>query len=123
MIDHVGIAVASYERSHAFFTAALAPLGYAPIAEYEGYAGFGRDGKPTFWIHQSPNPARSLHIAFRARSREEVRGFHAAALAAGAEDHGAPGIRAHYHAHYYGAFVLDLDGRNIEAVCHEAEGA
>ena len=120
MIDHIGIAVANYERSRAFYTAALAPLGYAPLSDYEGYTGFGRDGKPTFWIHQSANPTRTAHVAFRARTRDEVRRFHAAALAAGAEDHGAPGVREHYHANYYGAFVLDLDGRNVEAVCHEA---
>ena len=121
MIDHTGIVVASYERSKAFYEAALAPLGYTLLKEFTGYAGFGRDGKPDFWVHQGLNVTRGCHIAFRARSRAEVRAFHVAALAAGASDHGAPGLREHYHRHYYGAFVFDPDGRNIEAVCHDPE--
>ena len=121
MIDHAGIVVASYERSRAFYERALAPLGYSLLKEFNGFAGFGREGKPDFWIHQGFNVTRGFHVAFRARSRAEVQAFHAAALAAGASDNGAPGLRENYHTNYYGAFVCDPDGRNIEAVCHEPE--
>jgi catechol 2,3-dioxygenase-like lactoylglutathione lyase family enzyme len=118
MIDHLGIRVGNYERCKAFYEKALAPLGYALVSETQGWAGFGRDGKPSFWMHQDMAVTRSLHLAFAARSRAEVDAFHAAALAAGGEDNGRPGVRPHYHRHYYGAFVIDPDGRNVEAVCH-----
>lgn len=124
MIDHTGIAVSDFETSRAFYDAAMAPLGasllYMVPPEFTGganVAGYGRD-RPVFWVTDSKKPNDTQHIAFTARSRAEVDGFHAAALAAGGKDNGAPGIRAHYHPDYYGAFVIDPDGNNIEAVCH-----
>ncbi len=80
--------------------------------------GYGVPPKPDFWLHEGPPQTPRVHIAFRARTRAEVDAFHAAALAAGGRDNGPPGVRAHYHLDYYGAFVLDPDGHNIEAVCH-----
>ena len=98
--------------------AALAPLGYAMLMEFEQFAGFGVAPKPDFWIgHGAPNGPR-VHVAFRADSRAIVDAFHKAAIAAGGRDNGPPGLRPHYHDNYYGAFVLDPDGHNIEAVCH-----
>ncbi|HEX8612931.1 MAG TPA: VOC family protein [Telluria sp.] len=141
MIDHLGFAVSNYDESKTFFGKALAPLGISLITEVKGWAGFGKHGKPEFWFGQGGpaqgdparggpaggDPARSdpargqMHVAFAAESREQVRQFYAAALEAGAKDNGAPGIRAHYHPDYYGAFVIGPDGHNIEAVCHKAE--
>ncbi|HUS29051.1 MAG TPA: VOC family protein, partial [Kofleriaceae bacterium] len=119
MIDHIGIAVSDLERSVAFYTKALAPLGYELIMKFEGQAaGFGVKGKPDFWIGKGDVKAQA-HVAFRAGGRAEVRAFYEAALANGAKDNGAPGPRPHYHEHYYGGFVHDPDGHNIEAVCHE----
>lgn len=118
MIDHIGIAVSDFEQSVAFYTKALAPLGYALIMSFGHAAGFGRDGKPDFWIGKGA-PKDAVHVAFRAAGRAQVRAFYDAAIAAGAKDNGAPGVRPHYHEHYYGAFVHDPDGHNIEAVCHE----
>ncbi|MGE5186524.1 MAG: VOC family protein [Acidobacteriota bacterium] len=118
MIDHIGIEVADLDRSIAFYTKALAPLGYALVMKWEQFAGFGVGGKPDFWIGLAV-PKAKVHVAFRANGRATVRAFHEAALAAGGKDNGAPGVRPHYHEHYYGAFVHDPDGHNIEAVCHE----
>jgi catechol 2,3-dioxygenase-like lactoylglutathione lyase family enzyme len=125
MLDHVGIAVADLDRSKGFYARALAPLSIAIIAEVtaeqtggDAHAGFGADGKAFFWIGSGRRGSGSVHFAFTARSRAEVDAFYHAALAAGGKDNGAPGVRAHYHANYYGAFVLDPDGHNIEAVCH-----
>ena len=124
MIDHLGFPVSSYERSKAFYAAALAPLGYALIMETrqtendQSAAGFGAGGKPDFWIGGEGGLTRSLHVAITARDRAAVDAFYKAALAAGGADHGPPGLRPHYHANYYAAFVLDPDGHNIEAVCH-----
>jgi catechol 2,3-dioxygenase-like lactoylglutathione lyase family enzyme len=120
MIDHIGISVRDLDRSIAFYTKALAPLGYELVMKWESFAGFGVAGKPDFWIDGREAPKQINHIAFRASGRALVRAFHDAALAAGGKDNGAPGVRPHYHEHYYGAFVLDPDGHNIEAVCHEA---
>jgi catechol 2,3-dioxygenase-like lactoylglutathione lyase family enzyme len=120
-LDHVGIAVSDYPRSKAFYEQALAPLGITLLMEFsEAAAGFGRDGdyRPSFFIEAHGEPARGrLHVAFAAESRPQVDAFHAAALAAGGADNGAPGVRW-YHPDYYGAYVLDPDGNNIEAVCH-----
>jgi catechol 2,3-dioxygenase-like lactoylglutathione lyase family enzyme len=125
MIDHAGVEVESFERSREFYAAALAPLGIEPLMEMEGAAcGFGHRegkfaGKPFFWIAARGRPAVSgAHIAFSAPSRELVDAFHAAALDAGGQDNGEAGPRPIYHEHYYGAFVLDPDGNNVEAVCH-----
>ena len=125
MIDHVGITVADLARSRAFYIAALAPLGFVPVMDltqeqtgtYEG-TGFGLPGRPQFWIDGGDARSGAMHIAFVAGSRADVDAFHAAALAAGGSDNGAPGLRPHYHPNYYGAFVFDPDGHNIEAVCH-----
>lgn len=124
MIDHIGFPVSDFARSKAFYEKALAPLGYSVIMEVEktesGHpaAGFGRDGKPDFWIGGEGGHRGALHIAIVAKDRPTVDAFYQAALAAGAKDNGAPGVRAHYHPNYYGAFILDPDGHNIEAVCH-----
>lgn len=121
MIDHVGLIVASCERSRDFYAQALAPLGYALVETHDGAAAFGPPDMPLFWIYEGPNPHTQVHIALSAADRDGVDRFHAAALAAGATDNGAPGLRPEYHEHYYGAFVLDPDGNNIEAVCHRPE--
>jgi catechol 2,3-dioxygenase-like lactoylglutathione lyase family enzyme len=113
MIDHIGFPVSDYARAKAFYSKALAPLGYCLPA-----AGFGADGKPDFWIGGEGGLNKPLHVAFLASDRATVDAFYDAALKAGGRDNGPPGIRAHYHPHYYGAFVLDPDGHNIEAVCH-----
>jgi catechol 2,3-dioxygenase-like lactoylglutathione lyase family enzyme len=126
MIDHVGFPVSDYARSKAFYEKALAPLGYAMIMEVtaamteSGAAacGFGKNGKPDFWIGGEGGLTGIMHIAIVAESRAAVDAFYQAGLAAGGKDNGAPGIRAHYHPNYYGAFVFDPDGHNIEAVCH-----
>jgi len=118
MIDHMGIEVTDLDKSIAFYTKALAPLGYELIMKWEQFAGFGVKGKPDFWIGKG-GPKNVIHVAFRADGRAKVREFYEAAMAAGGKDNGAPGVRPHYHEHYYGAFVKDPDGHNIEAVCHE----
>ncbi len=119
MIDHVGLPVSDYARSKEFYSAALAPLGFELAMEFGGHsAGFAREGKPWFWIHQGEPAATGVHVAFRAADTATVDAFHAAALAAGGEDNGPPGIREHYHPTYYAAFVHDPDGNNVEAVDH-----
>jgi catechol 2,3-dioxygenase-like lactoylglutathione lyase family enzyme len=121
ILDHIGLAVRDFGRSTTFFRRALAPLGVQTVLEGEGWAMLGREGKPQFWIGVHGIPPGPLHIAFAAQTREQVRAFHRAALAAGGRDNGAPGIRSKYHPNYYGAFVFDPDGHNIEAVCHASE--
>lgn len=126
MIDHIGFPVSDYARAKAFYAKALAPLGYTLIMEEQQNendapaAGFGRDGKADFWIGGEGGLSKPLHVAIVADERAVVDAFHAAALAAGGIDNGAPGVRAHYHPNYYGAFVLDPDGHNIEAVCRKS---
>ena len=127
MLDHIGFTVSDYSRSRAFYERVLAPLGYGPVMEvtqretgpggYEG-CGFGPPSKPHFWIGTGTQASGGLHVAFVAGSLAAVDAFYSEAIAAGARDNGAPGLRPHYHPHYYGAFVFDLDGNNIEAVCH-----
>ena len=124
MIDHITFGVSDYARSTAFYDAALAPLGVrqlfkVPVEDTGGIdsVGYG-DTRPFFWIAGQNATRGKLHIALTARTRAEVDAFHAAALAAGGTDNGGPGVRPHYHPSYYGAFVLDPDGHNIEAVCH-----
>ena len=119
MIDHIGIRVSNLERSIAFYTKALAPLGFELVMKWESFAGFGIGGKAEFWIDGREAPKETFHVAFRTNGRQQVRDFHQAALAAGGKDNGAPGPRPHYHEHYYGGFVHDPDGHNVEAVCHE----
>ena len=125
MLDHIGITVLDFARSRAFYVAALEPLGFAPVMDvtkeqtggYEG-TGFGKDGKPSFWIGNGPRASGPIHVALVAKTRGDVDRFYDAAIAAGGRDNGKPGIREHYHPNYYGAFVFDLDGNNVEAVCH-----
>ncbi len=128
MLDHVSLAVSDYVRARDFYVEALKPLGIAVAFESspetpsgERYCGFGRDGRLQFWIGAAETGVSGVHVAFAARDRASVRAFHTAALATGGRDNGAPGLRPHYHEHYYGAFVFDPDGNNIEAVCHLPE--
>jgi catechol 2,3-dioxygenase-like lactoylglutathione lyase family enzyme len=125
-LDHIAINVTDYERSKKFYAAALLPLGIKLLMENPGGAGFGRTF-PHFWIRQGVGAYQRdeqlrvitpVHVSFAARSREQVAGFHQAALEAGGTDFGAPGLRPQYHPAYFGAFVLDPDGHNIEAVVH-----
>jgi catechol 2,3-dioxygenase-like lactoylglutathione lyase family enzyme len=126
MIDHTGVIVSDFERGKAFYSQALAAIGYERLLEISAaqsgskdFCGFGENGKPDFWISGGTPNQPPMHIAFRVQSRAMVDAFYKAALAAGAQDNGPPGLRPHYHAHYYGAFVRDADGHNIEAVCHD----
>jgi catechol 2,3-dioxygenase-like lactoylglutathione lyase family enzyme len=129
-IDHIGVSVSDYEKSKAFYAAAMAPLRMIAIMEFssaetgnEPVVGFGADDKPFLWISGGGRTVPHTHVAIRAETRDQVDGFYAAALAAGGTDNGAPGLRPHYHENYYGAFVLDPDGHNIEAVVHTPPGA
>lgn len=126
MLDHIGIYVSDLKRSIAFYKAALAPLGITVMMEvtpdvsdgYEG-AGFGSDKKAYFWIGKGKPGHSHSHVAFVAKDRATVQAFYEAAIKAGGRDNGLPGLRPHYHKDYFGAFVLDPDGHNIEAVCHK----
>jgi catechol 2,3-dioxygenase-like lactoylglutathione lyase family enzyme len=128
MIDHMSIVVSDYEKSKAFYLQALGPLGYSVIMEFTraqvpslpspAVCGLGEKGKPDFWL-SGGTPTSGQHLAFRAENRTAVDAFYKAALAAGAKPNGEPGIRQHYHPNYYGAFVIDLNGHNLEAVCHD----
>ena len=122
MLDHIRLPVSDYDRSKRFYAAALEPLGNRLLVDERAPAGsadagFGSPRMPRFWIGTGSR-AGPVHVAFLAPDRAAVRAFHAAAIAAGGTDNGAPGLRRHYHANYYAAFVLDPDGHNIEAVCH-----
>jgi catechol 2,3-dioxygenase-like lactoylglutathione lyase family enzyme len=119
-IDHISLHVSDIARSKAFYAEALGRLGYEVIMEFDGVAGFGAKGDADFWIAEG-EPHTAIHIAFASPDRATVDAFHAAALAAGGTDNGQPGLRPHYHEHYYGAYVHDPDGNNIEAVCHLPE--
>ena len=126
MIDHTGLQVSNPVASRAFYDNALAPLGYKMMVqiptEHTGGAvvlGYGVPPKADFWVGEGAPNAPRVHVAFRAETRRQVDEFYRAALAAGGKDNGSPGPRPHYHPDYYGAFVLDPDGHNVEAVCHE----
>lgn len=121
MLDHIIITVQDYEKSKAFYEHALEPLGYQVSMEFEQGCGFSVLEKPDFWIRQGDKVTPRIHVAFTSRDRDSVDAFHAAAIAAGGTDNGAPGLRPDYHPNYYGAFVLDPDGHNIEAVCHRPQ--
>jgi catechol 2,3-dioxygenase-like lactoylglutathione lyase family enzyme len=125
MIDHTGLDMSDVAKSRRFYTEALAPLGYRVLMELPleitGGAvvlGMGVPPHPDLWLHQGTPQKPRLHIAFRAEDRGVVDAFYRAAMAAGGTDNGPPGPRPHYHQNYYGAFVLDPDGNNIEACCH-----
>lgn len=120
IIDHIGLCISDYEKSKAFYSAALAPLNIKLIMEVKGWAGFGLGEKPEFWMGPHDVVQKPMHIAFLAETRDDVDQFYQAALAAGGKDNGKPGVREIYHPDYYGAFVFDPDGHNIEAVCHKA---
>ena len=128
MIDHLTLLVRDYDKSRAFYLAALKPLGYEPVMELsketfpdlpcDRTCGLGAGGKPDLWLRPA-DAVSPTHVALTAPNRAAVDAFHKAALAAGAEDHGAPGLRPHYHPNYYGAFVIDPEGYNLEVVCHD----
>lgn len=130
MIDHTGVTVSDFVASKAFYQAALGPIGYelllefpASVTGHSDVAGFGEPPKPDFWINLGTPNRPAMHVAFRVNRRALVDAFYHAALAAGGRDNGPPGQRPHYHQHYYGAFVFDPDGHNIEVVCHEPAAA
>ena len=121
MFDHLGLGVTNLAESKAFFLRALQPLGVALVMEGPYGVGMGQDNKPSLWLSEAKEQPAPLHLAFTAQSRRQVDEFYRAALAAGGKDNGAPGLRPHYHANYYGAFVIGPDGHNVEAVCHKPE--
>jgi catechol 2,3-dioxygenase-like lactoylglutathione lyase family enzyme len=121
MFDHVVFGVSDYAASKAFFLKALEPLGIAVVMEGPLGLELSADGKSSLCIRRAEERPAHLHLAFTAANRKQVDDFHRAALEAGGKDHGAPGLRPHYHAHYYAAFVIGPDGHNIEVVCHEPE--
>ena len=121
MIDHLGFAVRDMARSKDFFLKALAPIGYGVVMDFGEAVGLGANGKPDLWLSVGGANTPPLHLAFVAETRAQVNAFYEAAIAAGGTDNGKPGIRAHYHPNYYGAFVRDPDGNNIEVVKHAPE--
>jgi catechol 2,3-dioxygenase-like lactoylglutathione lyase family enzyme len=121
-IDHINLNVRDYGRSKQFYELALKPLAYELVLEFGTSGGFGEDGKPDFWVSQRGEPTVA-HVALAAPDRATVDAFYEAAISAGGKDNGPPGPRPHYHESYYGAFVHDPDGNNIEAVCHRPERA
>ena len=133
MIDHTGVIASDFPKSKAFYAAALGAIGIAVVKEFPAsvtgntdVAGYGapktstQELSPEFWLARGEPGSIPVHIAFRVSSRALVDAFYNAAIAAGGRDNGAPGLRPQYHPNYYGAFVLDPDGHNIEAVCREA---
>jgi catechol 2,3-dioxygenase-like lactoylglutathione lyase family enzyme len=128
MIDHIGIGATDFETSRVFYGSTLPTLGINPIIEvtpdqtgaYHGI-GYGRDNKPFFWLAKGGQRASGLHIAFTATTRAQVDAFYATALRSGGKDNGPPGLRSYYHPNYYGTFIYDPDGVNVEAVCHSVE--
>ena len=121
VFDHVGFNVTDFPAAKRFFIRALEPLGFGVTKEAEGWAMLGKQGEGQLWIGSFGNSPGPIHVAFAAKTREQVRQFYAAALAAGGKDNGPPGLREHYHPNYYGAFVIGPDGHNVEAVCHRTE--
>lgn len=121
MFDHVVFGVSDYAASKAFFLKALEPLGIAVVLEGPLGIELSADGKSSLCLFETKEKPAHLHLAFVAANRRQVDAFHRAALAAGGKDHGAPGLRPHYHPNYYAAFAIDPDGHNIEVVCHDAE--
>ncbi len=120
MIDHVSVYVDDLDAAKAFYEKALAPLGYTVIREFAGAAlGMGIAPKPDLWVIKGPVRPGGQHVALRAEGRAAVRAFYDAAIAAGGKDNGPPGVRAHYHPNYFGAFVHDPSGNNLEACCHD----
>lgn len=120
MIDHAAVYVSNLEAGKQFYEQALKPLGYSLVFEVGEFLGFADSQMPSFGVVRR-DPAGGAHVAFSAPDRATVDAFHDAAVAAGGTDNGGPGLREHYHPTYYGAFVRDVDGNNIEAVCHKPE--
>ena len=120
VIDHFGINCADWERSKAFYDKVLGVLGFTRQMDFDVAIGYGVEGKPDFWIQQAES-VLPMHFAFHCEQREPVDAFHRAAIGAGGKDNGKPGLRPEYHESYYGAFVLDPDGHNVEAVCHRPQ--
>jgi catechol 2,3-dioxygenase-like lactoylglutathione lyase family enzyme len=120
MFDHVMLKVKDLKASKRFYTAALAPLGLSVQYDADGVLGFGPKDAPGLWMAEG-DPRGTVHVAFTAKDRSAVRAFYKAAIPAGGKDNGEPGLRPQYHANYYGGFVKDPDGNNIEAVCHQEE--
>lgn len=122
MIDHFGINCADLESAKAFYDKVLGTLGYTRQMDFDVAVGYGRDGHPEFWISRFDDmgPNREMHLAFSAPDAAHVRAFHDAATQLGAETLHAPRLWPEYHEGYYGAFVRDPDGNNVEAVCHDA---
>ena len=120
MFDHVGLNVRDYAASRAFYERALAPLGYRPVMAFDEWkaVGLGTGDAPEFWISEREPFGTGTHLAFRVDDHATVDAFHEAALEAGGLDNGPPGLREHYHPTYYAAFIHDLDGNNVEVVCH-----
>lgn len=120
MFDHIGLNVRDHRTSRAFYEQALAPLGYRVVMSFDEWkaSGFGTGEKPEFWVSEREPFGTGTHLAFACDNRELVDAVYQAAIAAGGQDNGGPGLREHYHPTYYGAFVLDPDGNNVEAVCH-----
>lgn len=116
MFDHIGVRVKDLDAAIRLYKAMLAPLGHVPGAAGEGYAGFGPKDNPALWLHQDEGGG-GAHLALRAPDRRAVERFHQAGIHAGAKDNGKPGVRADYGPRYYAAFLIDLDGNNVEAVC------
>ena len=127
MIDHLSLSVSDIGKATAFYDAVLGALGASQLMRFDRgdihICGYGRDGKPSFWIAAGSDEGTKLagHVAFAAPDRASVDAFHRAAMGAGGLDNGAPGLRPHYHESYYGAFVIDPDGHRLEAVCHRPE--
>ncbi len=121
MFDHIGFPVTDLAKSNSFYLTALAPFGIGLIVDAAEYAAFGKFGRAQFWLGTGKPPPSGVHLAFAAANQAEVRAFHAAAQQSDGTGNGAPGLRPHYHATYYGAFVLDPDDHNVEAVCRNPE--
>ena len=121
MFDHIGVGVTDLRASKAFFLKALSPLGVGVVMEFPEAVGLGQEQKPSFWLAATDGVPLPIHIAFVANDRRQVDEFYRQALAAGGKDNGPPGIRAHYHPDYYGAFVIGPDGHNVEVVCHRPQ--
>jgi catechol 2,3-dioxygenase-like lactoylglutathione lyase family enzyme len=122
VLDHVGLTVSDLAAARRFYEAALEPLGFAVVVDFGNVLGLGLEQMPQFWLHEGETGA-PVHVAFHAADRSRVDAFHQAAIAAGGTDNGPPGLRPHYHASYYAAFVFDPDGNNVEAVCHAPDAS
>ena len=119
MLDHVGVDVRDIAAAKRFYEAALEPLGYGVGFDGGEYVGFRAESHPDFWVAHRGEGSGGAHVAFRGRDRAAVDAFHRAGIGAGGTDNGAPGVRTHYHENYYAAYVIDPDGNNVEAVCHD----